>query len=172
MKIPQTFLTENKKLEGKIKELTEGYLKKESHIEELELLKTGRTREEKKGFLKLFAEHIQDFIEEVREKMIRTKTETVYLKKQIVEDYSARLEISIDSHLEFHHQIYKADLDDKEFYSYNGYATLFDHLNTYPDKENIYYNYAGDVLNSSYEAGKEMYECIREFLAKNRFIKN
>lgn len=182
MKIPQTFLPENKNLEGKIKELLDDPFKKESLFEELELLKQGRTRTEKKDFLKLFAERIPDLIGKVRTKMELTKTNEIYLDevpeefKTRDENYRTRLEIRPDGHLYFLHSLsgmtFRADLDNKKLYSYNGYVIVYEYIDTYPDKENNYYSpfnedsLSEDSLERYFKPGKEMYECIREFLAK------
>lgn len=170
MKIPHIFLPENKSLERKTEDLLKGYEKEADGFFKLESLKEGKTREEKKEFLKLFAERIPYIVAEVKEEMIRTRTGRVYLTKKDEEDQT-RLEIWLDSHLHFIEHVsgmvYKADLDDKEFYSYNGYAPLYDYLNTYTDKENDYWSlHSGDILNHAFKTGKEMYECIKSFLEK------
>lgn len=171
MKIPQIFLPERENLEEKTEILLNG-CEKEKNIEKnlynLDILKKSRTKEDKKNFLKLFSIQIPELLEKVKEKMIQTKTDDVYLEQgKISEGYSARLELGVDNHLEFHHQIYKADLDDKEFYSYNGYVIVYEYLDTFPDKENDYYSiHSGDILNHSFKTGKEMYDCIKDFLEK------
>lgn len=176
MRLPKAFVPENRNLEWKIKEPAENSKEKESPYEDLELLKTGRTREEKENFLKLFAQHLPGFIEEVREKMGRTGTNRLYLDDE--QDwnkgrdwgYRTSLEIQPDGHLYFFHSLsgmtYKADLDNKVLYSYNGYDMLFDYLNTYPDKENIYtFDWGSeDFIDRPFRQGKEMYECIKAFL--------
>lgn len=169
MRVPRTFLPESESLEEKTKNLLNRPEKKvKEDIYDLELLKNANTKEEKKNFLKLFSIQIPELFEQVKEKMVQTKTDEVYLEQgKISEGYSARLEIGIDNHLEFHHQIYKADLENKELYSYNGYVIVYEHIDTFPDKDNDYYSiHSGDILNSSFKTGKEMYECIKSFLEK------
>lgn len=170
MRIPKIFLPEPENLEAKTESLLNG-CEKEKNNEDLyglEILKKGRTKEEKKDFLKSFSIQIPELFEKVKEKMIQTKTDEVYLEQgKISEGYSPRLELGIDNHLEFHHQIYKADLENKELYSYDGYVIVYEYLDTYPDKENDYYSlHSGDILNRSFKTGKEMYECIQDFLEK------
>lgn len=169
MRIPQTFLPERENLEKKTESLLNSYEKEKNSEEDLynlEVLKKGQTKEDKKNFLKLFSIQIPELLEKVKEKMIRTKIDEVYLEKQIMGN-SARLELGIDNHLEFHHLIYKADLDDKEFYRYDGYVIVYEYLDTFPDKENDYWSlHSGDILNHAFKTGKEMYECIKSFLEK------
>jgi len=169
MRIPRTFLPENESLEEKTKSLLSNLEEKvKQDLYDLELLKNSKTKEEKKNFLKIFSTQIPELFEQVKEKMIRTKTDEVYLEKgKISEGYSPRLELGLDNHLEFHHQIYRADLENKELYSYNGYVIVYEYIDTYPDKENDYYSiHSGDMLNRSFKTGKEMYECVKEFLEK------
>lgn len=168
MKIPQTFLPENENLERKTEDLLKGYEKETDDSIRLEALKEGKTIGEQKEFLKLFAEQIPYIIGEVKEEMVRTRTGAVYLTKK--HEDQTRLEIGLDGHLYLIHQIsgmlFKADLNDKELYSYDGYATLYDYLDTYPDRESSYSTRYGDHLENSFNNGVEMYECIRLFLEK------
>lgn len=166
MKIPQTFLPENKNLERKTEDLFKGYKKETDGTFKFESLKEGKTKEEQKEFLKLFAEQVPYMIGEVKEEMIRTRTGRIYITKESG-DWT-RLEIGLDGHLYFIHHLsgmfFKADLDDKELYSYDGYATLYDYLDTYPNKESPYSTPYGDHLKSAFKNGVEMYECIKSFL--------
>jgi len=168
MKIPQTFLPENKNLERKTEDLLEGCKKETDDTFKLESLKEGKTREEKKEFLKLFAEQIPYVIGEVKEEMIWTRTGRIYITKE--DGDWTRLEIGLDGHLYFIHHIsgmfFKADLDDKKLYSYAGYATLYDYLDTYPDRESSYSTLYGDHLKNSFNNGVDMYDCIKDFLKK------
>ncbi len=171
MKLPQTFLPENKSLERKTEDLLKGYKKETDDSFKLETLKEGKTREEQKEFLKLFAEQISYIIGEVKEEMIRTRTGRVYITKE--NEDQTRFEIWLDGHLHFIHQIsgmlFQADLDDKKLYRYNGYATLYEYIYTYPDKESSYSTPFGDHLKSAFKDGVEMYECIKSFL-KNKVL--
>ncbi|MBM3200564.1 hypothetical protein FJZ53_06510 [Candidatus Woesearchaeota archaeon] len=169
MRIPRTFLPKSESLEEKTKNLLNSSEKKvKGEFYDLESLKNAKTKEEKKNFLKLFSTQIPELFEQVKEKMIKTNTDEVYLEKGKISDgYSPRLEIGLDNHLEFHHQIYRADLENKGLYRYNGYVIVYEYIETYPDKDNDYYSiYSGDILNRSFKTGKEMYECVKEFLEK------
>lgn len=159
MKIPQTFLPDYEDSEKRLKELTKHSKRKTKKEKKI----IHRTQKQKKEFLEDLVKKIPSLMEEVREKMIRIKTDELYLEKgKLVEGYSASLELGIDSHLEFHHLIYKADLDE------DGCVHIYDYLNTYPDRENNYYSLSSgrDELGWSFKAGKEMYECIKDFLEK------
>lgn len=172
MKIPQTFLPENKNLERKTEDLLEGCKKETGDTFRLETLKEGKTKEEQKEFLKLFAKQISSIIGEAKEEMKRTRIGRIYITKE--DGDWTRLEIGLDGHLYFIHSIsgmfFKADLDDKELYSYAGYATLYDYIYTYPDKEGYYSTPYGDHLKSAFKNGVEMYGCIESFLKEKQAL--
>lgn len=179
MKPPQIFIPNRKRTEEKVKEIIEEYVEEESCFQELERLKTGRSREKQKEFLETFVKNISYLIDKVREKMEQTGIEEVYLdnpKDYKTRDYGyrTRLEIGYDKNLYFLHSLsgntYQANLDDKELYSYNGYATICDYLNTYPDRENLYLFYNDDTIERHFKLGKEMYEGIKLFLKENKTL--
>lgn len=179
MKLSQLFLPNTEKTERKLTELMNDYSKEESYIQKLERLKTCGLREKKKEFLETFAKNLPYFIKKVRKKMEQTNIDIIYLDDH--EDYKTRdygyrtkLELRHDGHLYFLHSLsgntYKADLDDIEFYGYDGYAPLYDYLNTYPDKKNLYTFYTEDTIERHFKIGKEMYEGIKLFLKENKTL--
>lgn len=180
MKTPKTFVSKHKNLEKRIRELREDDSKGESYIKELELLKTGRTREDKKAFLESFVKYLPYLTEKLRGKMERTNVNKVYLddpKDCLPRDwgYRTRFEIQHGRYFYFLHSvcgvIYASNLDSKEFYGHGRYIILHSYLDTYPDKENDYLNmHSRDTLGRSFKAGKEMYESIKLFLEENKTL--
>ncbi len=174
MKLPQTFLSENKTLERKTEDLLKGY-KKTDNLDELEILKEGKTRKEKEEFLKLFAEYLPCFIDKTKDKMRQVNTNTVYLdevpeeSKTRDEGYRTKLEIRHDGRLYFFYSLsgmtFKADLDNG-FYSHNGYGPVYDFLSIYPGEDTSLGIHSEDFLDGCFKTGKEMYDCIKSFLRK------
>ncbi|MBM3200675.1 hypothetical protein FJZ53_07075 [Candidatus Woesearchaeota archaeon] len=172
MRIPEVFVPKDTNLEEKIGDLIDYTPKKGPHIDELDFLKHGRTKKEKKEFLKLFAKHLPCLVEEAKEKMKQTRTAFLYLDDtqngQVYGVCRTILHLETNGSLHFLYSVsgstYEANLDNKGPYSENGYSPLYDFLHTYPDKDTPYDFYGETFLDSCFKSGKEMYERIHEFL--------
>lgn len=170
MNPPRSFLPTKKDLEEHTKKLMQKPKPKKDtysleEMQDLDLMqkKEPFTPKEKKEFLETLAKYVPSLMEKTKEKMIKTRIDTLYLEKKIVNPYhDARLKIYADGRLNLFHLNSRADLEEE-----NGYIYIHDYINTYPGRKNVYINrYADqeDELSYWFKLGKEMYECLRDFL--------